>query len=98
MILSNEPGYYREGAFGIRIENLLVVKPAPPLPDGDDRAMLAFETLTFAPIDRNLIVKSMLGRQERDWLNRYHAAVHEKIAPDCTPETREWLVRASTPI
>ena len=98
MILSNEPGYYREGAFGIRIENLLVVKPAPPLPDGDDRAMLAFETLTLAPIDRNLIVKSMLGQAERHWLNRYHAVVHEKIAPDCTSETREWLARACTPI
>jgi Xaa-Pro aminopeptidase len=73
MILSNEPGYYREGAFGIRIENLIVVQPAPPLPGGDDRAMLAFETLTFAPIDRRLIQVEALSPGERAWLDAYHA-------------------------
>ncbi|MDF1728661.1 MAG: M24 family metallopeptidase, partial [Sulfitobacter sp.] len=70
MILSNEPGYYREGAFGIRIENLLVVRAAPDLPGGDaHRDMLCWETLSFAPIDRRLIAADMLTAPERDWID-----------------------------
>lgn len=98
MILSNEPGYYREGAFGIRIENLIVVTPAPALPGGDAREMLCFETLTWAPIDRRLIVAEMLARWERDWLNAYHAGVVDKIGPALDAPTREWLSRACAPI
>lgn len=98
MILSNEPGYYREGAFGIRIENLIVVTPAPALPGGDAREMLCFETLTWAPIDRRLIVAEMLARWERDWLNAYHAGVLDKIGPALDAPTREWLSRACAPI
>lgn len=98
MILSNEPGYYREGEFGIRIENLIVVAEAPPLPGGDARAMLCFETLTWAPIDRRLVVAGMLAQSERDWLNRYHAAVLAKIGPHLDAETQAWLARACAPI
>ena len=98
MILSNEPGYYREGAFGIRIENLIVVTPAPTLPGGDARAMLCFETLTWAPIDRRLVVAEMLAPWERDWLNSYHAGVLAKIGPALDQTTREWLSRACAPI
>ncbi|MDA0924798.1 MAG: aminopeptidase P family protein [Proteobacteria bacterium] len=98
MILSNEPGYYREGAFGIRIENLIVVTPAPALPGGDAREMLCFETLTWAPIDRRMIVAEMLARWERDWLNAYHAGVLDKIGPALDAPTREWLSRACAPI
>ena len=98
MILSNEPGYYREGAFGIRIENLIVVTPAPTLPGGDARAMLCFETLTWAPIDRRLVVAKMLAPWERDWLNSYHAGVLAKIGPALDQTTREWLSRACAPI
>ncbi len=99
MILSNEPGYYREGAFGIRIENLLVVEEAPSLPGGDDhREMLCWRTLTFAPIDRRLIVAEMLSVAERDWINAYHAEVMEKIGPRVGEDTRAWLRAACAPV
>ena len=98
MILSNEPGYYREGAFGIRIENLIVVQEAPALPDGDDRAMLSFDTLTFAPIDRRLIQRDMLSAAERDWLNAYHLQVAKKIGPQLEGAARDWLIKATAPI
>ncbi|GHE00036.1 X-Pro aminopeptidase [Defluviimonas sp. 20V17] len=99
MILSNEPGYYREGAFGIRIENLVVVDEAPALPGGDpERSMLCFETMTFAPIDRRLIVTAMLSPGERAWLNGYHADVYAKIGPKVTEFARDWLQRATAPV
>ena len=78
MILSNEPGYYRDGAFGIRIENLIAVREAEQPEGGDDRDMLCFETLTFAPIERNLIVTEMLSEGEKAWLNAYHLETFEK--------------------
>ncbi len=98
MILSNEPGYYREGEFGIRIENLVVVEKAPDLPTGDPRAMLQFETITFAPIDRNLIDTAALTAAERDWVNAYHAETYAKVAKNCTSETRKWMKSACAPI
>lgn len=99
MILSNEPGYYREGAFGIRIENLLVVQEAPALPGGDDeRAMLCWRTLTYVPIDRRLIMIDMLARDERDWLNAYHRDVAEKIRPRLGAEAQLWLDAATAPV
>ena len=99
MILSNEPGYYREGAFGIRIENLLVVQQAAPLPGGDaHRAMLDWRTLAFAPIDRRLIVPDMLGGDARDWLNAYHREVAEKIGPRVSATAHLWLKAATAPI
>ncbi|MEP5732454.1 MAG: aminopeptidase P family protein [Sulfitobacter sp.] len=99
MILSNEPGYYREGAFGIRIENLLVVCPAASLPGGDDhRAMLEWTTLSFAPIDRRLIDTSLLDADATEWLNTYHAQVAEKIGPRVSPETKLWLDAATAPL
>jgi len=99
MILSNEPGYYREGAFGIRIENLLVVQDAPALEGADpERTMLGWQTLTYVPIDRRLIVTEMLSPVERDWLNMYHAQVAEKIGPRLGDATRAWLEAATAPI
>ncbi|MEI4470888.1 aminopeptidase P family protein [Frigidibacter sp. MR17.24] len=98
MILSNEPGYYREGGFGIRIENLLTVVPAPELPGQDAREMLAFETLTWVPIDRRLVLPAMLSAAERDWLDAYHAAVAEKIAPRLSEAARGWLATATAPL
>ena len=95
MILSNEPGYYREGAFGIRIENLLVIQPAES-PDG--RKLLGFETLTFVPIDRRLIEVEMLSGEERDWLNAYHAEVLAKVSPLVDDATRVWLKGATAPL
>jgi len=98
MILSNEPGYYREEAFGIRIENLIVVQTAPALQGADDRDMMAFETLTYVPIDKRLIKAGMLSKGERDWLNAYHAQTFEMLSPLVKGETRNWLTRACAPL
>jgi Xaa-Pro aminopeptidase len=99
MILSNEPGYYREGAFGIRIENLLVVQDAPALEGGDaHRSMLDWRTLAFAPIDRRLVVPEMLDADARKWLNDYHLQVADKIGSRVTPTAKEWLNAATAPI
>ena len=98
MILSNEPGYYREGVFGIRIENLIVVQTAPDLPGGDDRRQYCFETLTFAPIDRRLIVTAALSPGERDWLNTYHAETLARLSPRLTAGARAWLEQAAAPL
>ncbi len=97
MILSNEPGYYREGAFGIRIENLLVVLPAT-IPTGGDRPMHSFETLTLAPIDRAMILPELLTQSERDWLNAYHSRVLQELAALVPTITQSWLTKACAPI
>jgi Xaa-Pro aminopeptidase len=98
MILSNEPGYYREGAFGIRIENLIVVRPMDRPEGGDDRRMLGFETLTWVPIDRRLILTDLLGRDERAWLDWYHAQVAARIGPRVEGADRAWLERMCAPL
>ncbi len=95
MIVSNEPGYYKTGAYGIRIENLVAVTPAP---EGGERAMLCFETLTLAPIDRTLVMCELLEADELAWLNAYHARVREVLTPLVDPETARWLEGATTPI
>ncbi|KEO60525.1 aminopeptidase P family protein [Thioclava indica] len=96
MILSNEPGYYREGAFGIRIENLIVTQTAPA--KGDNRDQLSFDTLTFVPIDRRLIDTSLLSPDERDWLNAYHAQVQSRIAAHVSADAKTWLESACAPL
>ncbi len=99
MILSNEPGHYREGAWGIRIENLVLVEEAEPLPGGDPgRRTLAFRTLTWVPIDRRLIRAGMLSQGERAWLDAYHAAVLDRIGPRVSAPTRAWLEAACAPL
>ena len=95
MIVSNEPGYYKTGAYGIRIENLVLVQPVE---DAAEREMLGFETLTLAPIDRNLIETSLLDDEEIAWLDRYHAKVRETLTPLVDPETARWLLEATQPI
>lgn len=97
MIVSNEPGYYREGVFGIRIENLLAVKTAD-IPEGGDVPMFGFETLTFCPVDRQLIVTELLTKEERSWLNDYHAQVYHKIAPALDEGDRQWLMQATATV
>ena len=89
MILSNEPGYYKGGEYGIRIENLVLVVPKDVA--GAEQEMLGFETLTFAPIDRRLIEPAKLSEAERAWLNAYHAEVVQKIGPQLEPDVRAWL-------
>ena len=96
MILSNEPGYYREGAFGIRLENLIVVEPAPPL--GDNRVQLAFETLTWVPFDRRLILTALLAPGEREWLDAYHAGVLQRLGERVSGATLDWLRAACAPL
>lgn len=97
MILSNEPGYYKEGAFGIRIENLVVVT-APEIPPGGERPMHGFETLTFVPIDKRLIITEMLGAEEISWLNAYHAEVREKLKDLLGGAAKTWLQQACAPL
>ena len=99
MILSNEPGYYREGAFGIRLENLFAVETASCPAGGDtDREMLSFETLTFVPVDTSLVVPEMLSGEERAWLNAYHATCVEKLAPRLSDAASNWLTTSCAPI
>ena len=98
MILSNEPGYYREGAFGIRIENLIVVQEAAPVPGGDARAMLDFETLTWVPFDRRLILTDLLSTAERRWVDSYHAGVQARIGPRVEGAAHDWLTAACAPL
>ena len=96
MIVSNEPGYYKTDAFGIRIENLVTVVCCDEI-DGAERATLAFETLTLAPIDLNLVEPSLLAADEIDWLNAYHARVRESHIDDVDKETAVWLEHATRP-
>ncbi|MCO6185660.1 aminopeptidase P family protein [Rhizobium sp. L1K21] len=95
MILSNEPGYYRPGAFGIRIENLIVVTEAEAI-EGGETAMHGFETLTWCPIDRRLVMTELLTREELQWLDSYHAQTRENLLPFIdAPEIRAWLESAT---
>ena len=97
MIVSNEPGYYKEGAYGIRIENLQYVTEAAPIPGGE-RPMHGFETLTLAPVDRRLVAVGLLTPAEREQLNAYHARVLKEIGPRVDGEVRVWLEGACAPI
>jgi Xaa-Pro aminopeptidase len=96
MIISNEPGYYKTGEYGIRIENLVLVVPREI--EGAEKEMLGFETLTFAPIDRRLIDVQMLDSEELIWLNCYHAHVLAKIGPTLSRSDVDWLREACAPI
>ncbi|HUI21161.1 MAG TPA: aminopeptidase P family protein [Methylocella sp.] len=93
MILSNEPGYYHAGHWGIRIENLVVVEKKEI--KGGEREMLGFETITLAPIDLALIEPKLLDREETDWINAYHARVRTEISPVVEPAARRWLHAAT---
>ncbi len=99
MICSNEPGYYKTGAYGIRIENLVLVTEAET-PEGGERPMMGFETLTLVPIDRRLVAKELLTKEERDWLNDYHARVREVIGAETAgePDVLKWLNAATQPV
>lgn len=98
MILSNEPGYYKAGEYGIRIENLVVVREVAEPPEGAERKLLEFETITLAPIDRNLVETALLTEAERAWLNLYHDRVRTELAPQLDGEALEWLEQATAPV
>lgn len=93
MICSNEPGYYKTGGYGIRIENLIVVREAQI--EGAERKTLEFETVTLAPIDLNLVEPGLLTTDEKTWLNAYHTRVRETLTPLVDPDTAEWLKTAT---
>jgi Xaa-Pro aminopeptidase len=96
MLLSNEPGYYKTGEYGMRVENLVLVRPVSI--DGAEKEMLGFETLTFVPIDRNLIDLELLGDEHRRWVDDYHARVLEVVAPQLEGEALAWLREACAPL
>jgi Xaa-Pro aminopeptidase len=96
MIISNEPGYYKQGEYGIRIENLVLVVEKPVA--GGDKPTLGFETLTYVPIEKRLIDASMLSDRELDWLNDYHAKVRALIGPQLQGEDKAWLERQCAPL
>ena len=96
MVLSNEPGFYLPGGYGVRLENLLLTQPAE-LPDAA-KPFLRFETLTWAPFDRRLLDADMMTRAERAWIDAYHAQVLDKVGPSLQPEARGWLAAACTPL
>jgi len=94
MIISNEPGYYREGHYGIRIENLVIVEPPRPI-KGGDKPMMGFETITLCPIDQRLIDKNLLEKAEITWLNQYHKTVYETLSPHLGAADKKWLKAAT---
>ena len=96
MMLSNEPGYYKAGEYGIRIENLVLVEPREIA--GADGPMLGFETLTFCPIERDLIERELLTEAERRWLDGYHAQVMDVLGPELDGDMRVWLAAKCAPI
>ena len=98
MVVSNEPGYYKTGAFGIRIENLVAVKVLDPQPDGSERTMLGFETLTLAPYDRRLIDTALLTGAERVQVDEYHARVREVLSPYLGAAEAAFLAAATAPL
>ena len=96
MILSNEPGYYKTGEYGIRVENLVLIVPRQV--DGAEKEMLGFETLTFAPIDRSLIDTDLLTREERAWVDDYHGQVLDVVGVQLEGEARAWLEAQCRPL
>ena len=97
MILSNEPGYYRTDAFGIRIENLVLVNEAAPVADAE-KPLNSFETLTLAPIDRRLVDVALMTADEIAWLDAYHTRVRDTLGPMFDAQTRAWLIMATAPL
>ena len=98
MVISNEPGYYKTGEYGIRIENLVAVREATDTPPGAEKPLLEFETLTLAPIDLDMVDESILTAPEKAWLNGYHAQVRAKVGPLVDAETLVWLNDATRAI
>jgi Xaa-Pro aminopeptidase len=97
MIVSNEPGYYKTGAYGIRIENLVLVSELEKVAGGE-RELMSFETLTLVPIDRRLVQPELMTAAELDWLDAYHARVRAEIGPELGSEDQAWLTQATQPI
>ena len=97
MVLSNEPGYYKTGSYGIRLENLELIVEAAAI-EGAEKPLLAFEALTLAPFDRRLIDRDLLGPEDIAWIDRYHARVRREIQPLLDDDTQAWLLGATAPL
>ena len=95
MTVTDEPGIYVEGKFGVRIENTLLITPYKETPFG---RFLQFEPLTLCPIDLKAIDAALLNEEEKSWLNGYHRMVYDKLAPHLDPEETEWLKKATSPL
>ena len=91
MIISNEPGFYKEGEYGIRIENIIIVQEI-------NGGLLNFENISWAPIDRDLIETDILNENELKWINEYHKSVFKKISHLLTPEEKLWLQKVTMPL
>ena len=102
MTVTDEPGIYLEGRFGMRTENVLLIREVKEVrevrEETEGRGFLCFETLTLCPIDTTPILPELLTQEEKDWLNAYHAEVYEKIAPHLNDEERQWLHEATRPL
>ena len=96
MILSNEPGYYKDGRYGIRCENLVVVRPCEDAQG--DVPVNEFHALTLVPFDRRMLAVELLSAEEIDWLDTYHRRVLEEIGPLCAPAELQWLEQATLPV
>lgn len=95
MVISNEPGFYKDGEYGIRIENLVLVQNKNGI---DESAGMHFKTLTLAPMDRRLIVEEMLTTEEKEWLDRYHEHVYKTLAPNLPEDVKNWLYEQTKPL
>lgn len=102
MVLSNEPGFYQDGEFGIRIENLVKIVPANPKHTFKDRKFCTFENLTFVPIQKKMIIPEMLTSEEVTYINNYHSQCRDKVAPLLQEmnkkEALNWLLRETEPV
>lgn len=98
MVVSNEPGYYKEGQYGIRIESLLMVLSVPQDQTCDDKPMLCFQTLTLVPLDGSFLAYDLLTAPEIQWINEYHQRIRATLLPLVLPETRTWLEKMTAPI
>jgi Xaa-Pro aminopeptidase len=96
MILSNEPGYYRAGEYGIRLENLVIVEKREIA--GAEREMYGFETITLAPFDLACVEPGLMSPEEIAWLNAYHAQVRKTLSPRVDAKTKKWLREATRAI
>ena len=96
MVLSNEPGYYKENSYGIRIENLILVKLSGSINSKEKSKMYEFETLTLVPIDKKLIDISILSQSEINWINKYHEEVFKRISKYLGPKEKNWLIKATS--
>lgn len=98
MVISNEPGYYERGQFGIRIENLCIIRKQPTPYTFDNLSFLGFETITLVPIQKKLMKTEDMTPAEITWINNYHAEVFAKLADKLSAEARDWLQESTSPL